>query len=60
MSKAEKFYSAIINAKLKNPKNAGNVKGELNSLPKDFATLDFPCDITSQLTENPKRKTKVD
>jgi len=61
MTEIKKEYEKIISkidVQLKNPSNAGNVKGEVDSIPRDFATLDFPCDETANKFI-PIKKTKV-
>ena len=49
-----------MNVDLKNPSNAGNIKGEIDSIPRDFATLDFPCDELANQFTIPIKKTKVE
>ncbi len=61
MSKAKKFYGAVFaSIETKIPKNAGNVKAELDSIGSDFATLNACVDVTANQIGHGNKKTKVE
>jgi hypothetical protein len=63
MTEIKKEYEKTISKidiQLKTPSNVGNIKGELDSIPKDFATLDFPCDELADKFVIPTKKTKLE
>ena len=48
-----------MNVELKNPQNAGNIKNNVDDLPRDMAKLNFPCDETANQIGHGNKKTKV-